>query len=177
MIRLTLAGNTFSIKGELKADGFKWNAVAKVWSKEYADSEKERIERLANAWEDCGVYGTITSDVKPAKEKRYFVKEGWIFNLESMHDRLWCLQQDVRENKIALPFEVAGKTINSEDDLYDLQDEAETLEWKAKSAKGVTGKEYGRIKAIVEWRVLARYTACIANGMNETDAGLCFTDL
>ena len=173
MIRLTLTGNTYGIKNELKSQGFRWNPNDKVWFKDYDNSEQEIAQRLTIAYEANGVYGSI----KTITEKRYFVKEDWIFNLESMHDKIWCLAEDVREGKIALPFTVADKVINSEDDLDTLQDEAETLEWKAKSSKGVTGKEYGRIKAIVSWRVMARYTACLANGMSEAEAGRCFADI
>lgn len=108
--------------------------------------------------------------------KKYFVKSGWIFNLEAMHDKIWCLIYDVRDGVIECPFEVAGKTINGEEDLQDLLDEASELEWAAKSGK-VTGKQYGRIKDIVGWRVNARYAACMAAGMNERDAGACFEDM
>ena len=108
--------------------------------------------------------------------KKYWVKESWIFNLESMHDKLWVLENDVEEGRLVFPFEVAGKTIESYDDLEDLKEEASTLEWKAKSGR-VTGMEYGRIKAIVEWRVMARYNRCLASGMSEREAGKCFGDM
>ena len=89
-----------------------------------------------------------------AEVRKYFVKGSWIFNLESMDDKLHCIKYD----------------------LDDLIDECETLQWAAKSRK-VTGKEYGRIKEIVSWRVEQRYFRCIANGMKEKDAGACFSDL
>lgn len=108
--------------------------------------------------------------------RKYFVKGSWIFNLESIHDKVWCMIYDVQDRKITLPINVAGKEINDESDLFDLIEEASQLEWKAKSGK-VTGKEYGRIKALVEWRVYQRYARCMASGMNERDAAGCFEDL
>ena len=110
------------------------------------------------------------------EERKYFIKGGWIFNLEAMHDKLWCIIYDIRDGVIQLPIDVAGKTISSEDDVHDLIDEASELESIAKSRK-VTSKEYGRIKKLVEWRVNQRYAKCIASGMDERDAGRCFEDL
>ena len=115
--------------------------------------------------------------LEPKKEERkYRVKESWIFNLESMHDKLYCLEYDIEDGKLAFPFEVAGKTINSLDDLEDLRHESDELEWAAKSRK-VTGREYGRIRDIVAWRVNARYGACLQAGMAENEAGKCFEDM
>lgn len=111
-----------------------------------------------------------------AEVRKYFVKGSWIFNLEAMHDRLWCIIYDIRDGEIKLPIDIAGKTINDEDDVHEILEEAEDLEWKAKGGK-VTGKEYGRIKEIVNWRVMQRYARCMASGMNETEAGRCFEDM
>ena len=111
-----------------------------------------------------------------ADEKKYFVKGSWIFNLEAMHDKLWCLIYDAREGKLQFPVVIADRKCNSEDDIYDVLDEASRLECAAKSGR-VTGKQYGRIKAIVEWRVGVRYTTCMAAGMSEREAGMCFADM
>ena len=108
--------------------------------------------------------------------RKYFVKESWIFNLESMYGRLKCIEIDLDEGTKKFPFEVANTQINDYDDLYNLIEECNNLEWTAKSGR-VTGKEYGRIKEIVNWRVGARYMDCLNNGMNEADAGKCFSDL
>jgi hypothetical protein len=43
------------------------------------------------------------------EQRKYRVKMSWIFNLESMQDRLWCIEYDIEEGKIQLPIEVAGK--------------------------------------------------------------------
>ena len=178
MITLTLAGKTYSIKEELKAEGFRWNPTSKVWQKNFDDSESDRVERLANAYIDNGVLGTVTRKADPSKvEKHYMVKESWIFNLESMDDKCWVIAQDIREGKIQLPIKIAGRTINSEDDVWAIRDEADELRSKAWSSKGVTGKEYGRIKEIVGWRVEVRYANCMASGMSESDAGRCFEDM
>ena len=109
-------------------------------------------------------------------ERKYLIKESWIFNLESMHDKLYCVIYDIQDSKLQLPVSICGKKIESEEDVMDLIDEAGNLEWIAKS-RMVTGKEYGRIKELVTWRVEQRYATCMANGMDERDAGECFDDL
>jgi hypothetical protein len=173
-----MSGNTYGIKETLKQLGFKWFSRAKVWSR-FFDTEQEATE-IANRWTAEGVYGSVVEGGAAPKQfqtKYYRVKQSWIFNLESMHDKAYCLIYDIREGELALPFKVAGKTINSTDDLYELIDEAGELESKAKSARGVTGKEYGRIKEIVSWRVEQRYATCMAAGMSEAEAGQCFEDI
>lgn len=173
MTKLTLTGNTYGIKEAIKALGFRWNPEAKAWSKTFED--KAEAEEIASRWTSEGVYGTL-AEVKAEKPKRYPVKESYIFNLESMHDKCFCLMYDIQEGKIQTPFTVAGKTINDESDLYDLIEEAGSLKDKAWRG-GVTGKDYGRIKEIVAWRVNARYTNCLASGMSEAEAGRCFEDM
>ena len=109
-------------------------------------------------------------------EKKYFIKESWIFNLEAMHDKLWCVIYDIRDYGLKNPIEICGTKIESEEDVHALLEEAENLEWIAKSRK-VTSKEYGRIKQLVNWRVEQRYAACLASRMEERQAGQCFEDL
>ena len=109
-------------------------------------------------------------------EKKYFVKGGWIFNLEAMHDHLWCIIYDMRDEQIKPPVTIAGKQYYNEGEIRELMDECGDLEWYAKSGR-VTGQEYGRIKAIVEYRVGCRYAKCMNSGMSERDAGECFADL
>ena len=175
MTKLTLTGNTYGIREALKGLGVRWTPAIKGWIGIFSDEE---AEELSTRWHSEGVYATKVELPKTTGEvKRYPVKESYIFNLESMHDKIWCLIYDVRENKIAMPFEVAGRKINDEEDLQMLLDEAELLASAAKSSRGVTGKEYGRIKEIVGWRVNARYNACMAAGMSEADAGRCFEDM
>lgn len=173
MIKVIVAGNTYSIRYELKEQGFRWHPEAKVWYKLFDDSDKADAEAFKSHW--IGVTVETEHIEGKKQEKKYMVKESWIFNLESMHDKAFCLIYDLQEGKITAPFTVAGKTINSEDDLYALIDEADTLRWKA--SRGVNGKDYGRIKEIVEWRVGARYARCLASGMSEAEAGRCFEDM
>lgn len=173
MIKLTLAGNTYGIRYEVKGMGFRWHPDAKIWYKFFDDSEKQDAEALANKW--AGVTGKTEYIDGKAKEKKYPVKESWLFNLESMHDKVWCLIYDMREGKLVAPFKVADTTINDEDDLFTILDEAETL--RCKASRPVSGKDYGRIKALVTWRVEQRYMACMNAGMDEADAGKCFEDM
>ena len=109
-------------------------------------------------------------------DKKYRIKESWIFNLESMNDKLWNVIYDIRDGEIKLPIEICGKQINYENDVQRLIEEAETLEWAAKSGP-VSSKEYGRIEKFVNWRVNQRYVWCLASGMEEKDAGRCFDEL
>lgn len=112
----------------------------------------------------------MTGDIR-----KYFIKESWRFNLESMNDKLWCIEYDVCDGLIQLPIEIAGTKIESVDDLYDLRNECQELLDRARYK--VTGKEFGRIKALVSWRVEQRYFRCLEAGMSENDAGMCFEDL
>ncbi len=110
------------------------------------------------------------------EKQKYRVKESWIFNLESMHDKLYCIKYDLEDEKKNFPLIIAGTKIADDNDLYRLIEECENLEWAAKSRK-VTASEYERIKEVVNWRVTQRYLRCLANGMTEKDAGECFHDL
>jgi len=109
-------------------------------------------------------------------ERKYWIKQSWIFNIESMQDRLMCIEYDIEEGKLQFPLEICGRQINDYDDLQQLREDAERLEWTAKSGK-VTGKEFGEIKEMVIWRVNQRYARCIASGMDENRAGMCFEDM
>lgn len=108
--------------------------------------------------------------------RKYYVKGSWIFNLESMSDHLWCIVYDIEDGKIELPVEIAGKKYYSTEEIMELKDECYELEWIAKCGR-VTGREYGRIKALVEYRVMARYARCINSGMSDYKAGECFRDI
>ena len=109
-------------------------------------------------------------------EKKYFVKGPWVFNLEAMHDKLWCLIFDADDGKVDFPLEIAGRKVHDVYDIKDIIEEASMLESAAKSGR-VTGRQYGCIKEMAEWRIQSRYNTCMANGMNEKDAGLCFEDM
>lgn len=38
------------------------------------------------------------------EQRKYFIKSNWIFNLEAMDDKLWCLQNDLEQGIIATPY-------------------------------------------------------------------------
>ena len=111
-----------------------------------------------------------------SEKRKYLVKESWVFNLESMYDKLYCIKYDLEDGKKNFPLTIAGTEITDDNDLYRLIEECETIELAAKSRK-VTASEYERIKEVVNWRVTQRYLRCLANGMTEKDAGECFHDL
>ena len=175
MLKITLTGNTYSARYDIKADGFMWRYDAKAWYKLFNDTDTATVDALVKKYSRNGITAKTEHIDGNVKEKRYPVKESYLFNLESMHDKVWCMIYDVREGKIQTPFTVAKTTINSEDDLFTLLDEAETL--RCKASRPVTGKDYGRIKDIVEWRVEERYVRCMASGMSEAEAGKCFEDM
>lgn len=108
--------------------------------------------------------------------RKYFIKESWIFNLESMHDKLYCIMYDLEDGKLQFPLKIAGTMINNYDDIYNLINECDDYQFIAHSRK-VTSREYGRIKQLVSWRVEQRYFSCMSNGMEEREAGKCFSDL
>lgn len=105
------------------------------------------------------------------EQKKYFVKMNDRFNLDSMHDHVWCLIYDI-EDGLYDTVELMGETMNI-DMLEEFKDECEDLYGKAISGK-VTGKEYGRIKAISAERNMIRYCQCLASGMSEDDASYAF---
>ena len=177
MKKLAITGKTYEYRSSLKKDGFRWNPSINGWIRSFDDDKMDLLKTLEKAYAENGLHTQIytVSSTNP-DEPRYFVKESWIFNLEAMHDKIWCLSYDIEEGKLQLPFTIAGKQINEVGDLFDLLDEAQKLECIAKSGK-VTGRQYGRIKSLVAWRVEARYGACLAAGMSEKEAGKCFEDL
>lgn len=169
----------FEIKESLKADGYRWNPTIKAWYKRFNADESAYTKHLVESLEADGssVWCEVVEvNVTSKEEKKYFVKEGWIFNLESMDDKIHCIMIDIEEGTLQFPLEIANTKINSYEDLEKLLEEANDLEWKAKSGR-VTGKQYGRISEIVNWRVMQRYVRCIEAGMEESKAAGCFEDL
>lgn len=68
LIILYVHGETYQIKGELKADGFRWDSSDKVWYKNFYPAEKgiglEYVKNLAVAMETTdGVWCEITGDI------------------------------------------------------------------------------------------------------------------
>lgn len=176
MIRLVISGKTYGFREALKKARLSWDPERKVWYNNYDDTEMQKVKEIALGCEENGLKATITTTQGSPKVKKYPVKESWIFNLESMHDKLYVIEYDLEDKKLQFPLTIAGKEIKDFDDLYELRNEAEELEWIAKSGP-VTGSQYGRIKEIVGWRVNQRYNTCLAAGMDERDAGRCFEDM
>ena len=107
---------------------------------------------------------------------KYRVKQEYIFNLESCHDKFYCIMYDIDDDKIKCPIEIAGFKINESEDMYKLIDMVDDLAWAAKCRK-VSSREYRLIHDFAFWRTTCRYFACLENGMNEADAGRCFEGL
>lgn len=68
LIIMYLSGNTYPIKEELKADGFRWDFDDKVWYKRFFLDEKgisrEYVKNLATAFETTdGVQVELTGDL------------------------------------------------------------------------------------------------------------------
>ena len=67
MLILYLSGNTYPIKEELKADGFRWEPESKAWAKRFWLEDEgvsfEYVKNLAFAFETNGVYAEITGDI------------------------------------------------------------------------------------------------------------------
>ena len=107
------------------------------------------------------------------ESRKYYVKHNYRFNLDSMRTSMLCIRDDMRDGVIDGPVEVMGKQM-TEAAVDAFIAEIEDLIYKAYGP--VTGKEYGRIKAISDARNAMRYAKCIAAGMSENDAALAFFD-
>lgn len=47
------------------------------------------------------------------QKRKYWIKQTWIFNLESMHDKLWCIEDDLREGASKISDIIPGMVDNS----------------------------------------------------------------
>lgn len=104
-------------------------------------------------------------------ERKYFVKAAFRTNLDSMITKLQCFEDDMQDGKRDT-VKVMGVTY----DIFTIGDfieECRELLYAAEGGK-VTGKQYGRIKAISDTRDAMRYSACVANGMSESKAANAF---
>lgn len=106
-------------------------------------------------------------------ERKYFVRMNWRFNLDSMMDSLWLVLHDMEDGTIQTA-EIMGEEMDY-DAVWNFREEVGELLSKATCGK-VTGKEYGRIKAISDERNMWRYSKCLEAGMSEEDAALAFFD-
>ena len=112
------------------------------------------------------------SGIIMAQVKKYYVKLNYRFNMDSMLTHVMNLIDDIRDGKFET-VELMGETM----DEYRLEEFREELEdLMAKAYYPVCGKDYGRIKSISDERNMIRYVTCMAQGMDESDAGSCFFD-
>ena len=107
---------------------------------------------------------------------KYYVKQDWIFNLESCHDKFFCLMEDMREGKFKGPLQIDSYKIEEPSQFYQLIDLVDELCWAAKCRK-VSSREYGQIREFVHWRINVRYNTCLTAGMSEQEAGRCFEEI
>lgn len=104
------------------------------------------------------------------EQRKYFVKAGWRTNLDTMLTKVECIDYDMRDGEYD-SVEIMGKVYDVVT-IEELKDELRHL--ISVSYGKVTGKEYGRIKAISEYRDMIRYATCIAKGMDESRAAYAF---
>ena len=105
------------------------------------------------------------------EERKYWVKASYRTNLDSFITKCHCIRYDMEDGEYD-EIELLGKKYDIET-IYDLIDECQHLLGIANCGR-VTGKEYGRIKRISEFRDCQRYATCIANGMSEDKASYAF---
>ena len=109
--------------------------------------------------------------------KRYWISnENWIFNLESMHDKLFAIGEELDDGTISGPVEILGHVADSSYDLEALKEECSDFLSAAKS-RPLSEEEYERAREIVHWRATSRYLTCMAAGMSEHDAGQEFNGI
>ena len=105
------------------------------------------------------------------EERKYFVKQAWIANLDSMLTKVHCYDYDMRDGEYN-SVEIMGKVYDVVT-IEELKDELRQLIAKASWGK-VNGKDYGRIKFFSQYRDQLRYATCIAKGMDESKAAYAF---
>lgn len=85
--------------------------------------------------------------------KYYPVSESIKFNLEACHDKLSLMMWDAdRDGNFKLAEEIENR-----------RNEADELSWKASSG-WLSGKDYGRAKELVAWRIEMRIQANVEAG-------------
>lgn len=104
------------------------------------------------------------------EERKYFVKSGMRTNLDTMLTKVELIEWDLRDGEYN-EVNILGKTY----DVVTIEDLLNELRHLIGVSYGkVTGKEYGRIKYISEYRDMQRYATCIARGMDESRAQYAF---
>ena len=88
------------------------------------------------------------------------VGENIVFNMDSMHDKLFCIMYDIEEGKISVPFTLLDVEITCADDVYELVEECD--KWSSVIRSRALGSdEFARVMDIVNWR---EYQRSLASG-------------
>ena len=102
--------------------------------------------------------------------RKYFVKAGMRTNLDTMLTKVELIDYDLRDGEYN-EVELLGKKY----DVVTIEELINELRHLIDVSYGkVTGREYGRIKYISEYRDQMRYATCIAKGMDESKAQYAF---
>lgn len=102
--------------------------------------------------------------------KKYPVKMNYRFNLDSMRTHALVILDEMRDGEIET-VHLMGQDMD-ETAVERFIEEIEEL--MSKMYYPVSGKDYGRIKAISDERNMIRYATCISKGMSENDAASAF---
>ena len=105
--------------------------------------------------------------------RKYWVKSAFKTNLDSMAVHVKCCMYDIEDGKYET-VNLMGREM-SYSDLVDFEIECQELLGRAMCGK-VTGREYGRIKAISDERNMIRYMQCVSKGMDEDRASYSFME-
>lgn len=106
-----------------------------------------------------------------AEERKYWVKASYRTNLDSFITKCHCIRYDMEDGKYD-EITLMGKRYDI-DTIWELIEECQMLLGQANCGR-VTGKEFGRIKQISEFRDYQRYATCLARGMSEEKASYSF---
>jgi len=87
--------------------------------------------------------------------KYYPVSENMMFNLESCHDKYSVMMYEAAE----------ARDWKREAELMKLREESDELCAKASCTRYLSGKDYGRAKEFIAWRICMRDLACANAGV------------
>lgn len=101
--------------------------------------------------------------------KRYWLKEAYMTNLDSMETTAWLQVHDMESGEIKKdPYYGEGLEY-----WENLLNEIRGLMERTWDGKAVW-KDYKRIRELSDERNIIRYSKCMANGMDEDKAGYAF---
>lgn len=169
----------FIKKNNLNTTAEAWHEIKGATAKAYKTAIGWIPKSCIDAYDDSAEASLLADEeyknnILFEGEAKYYIKEGWVFNLEAMWDKLWLIAHEAKDEDF--PMVIGGYICRNAEEVMDVREWSEELHSWAFSRK-VTGKAFAEIKKIVNWRVMVRYNTCVAAGMNENDAGRCFEDL